>query len=86
MDSSPIARAVALLAGIDPRAQAQLPLCDRSLQRGVDFRVLRVAGDSTPVLEEAEQAISAGPTRTPCRPAGTASWPMHWVRLGVTCS
>ena len=54
-----LGRAVALLAGIDPGEQARLlPPCDRPLQ-GVDFRALRAAGDSTPLLDEAEQAIAA---------------------------
>jgi aminoglycoside phosphotransferase (APT) family kinase protein len=53
-----LGRAVALLAGIDPGQQAHLPVCDRSLH-GVDFRARRAAGDSTPLLDEAEHAISA---------------------------
>ena len=52
-----LGRAVALLARIHPGEQAPLPLCDRPLQ-GIDFRALRAAGDSTPLLDEAERAVS----------------------------
>jgi aminoglycoside phosphotransferase (APT) family kinase protein len=52
-----LGRAVALLAGVEPSEQASLPTCDRSL-RGLDFRALRRAGDSTPLLDEAERTIS----------------------------
>ena len=53
-----LGRAVALLSGIDPGEQARLPPCNRSLQE-VDFPGRRAAGDSTPILDEAERAISA---------------------------
>jgi aminoglycoside phosphotransferase (APT) family kinase protein len=52
-----LGRAVALLARIHPGEQAPLPQCDRPLQ-GVDFRALRAAGASTPLLDEAERAVS----------------------------
>lgn len=67
-----LGRAVALLAGVDPSEQAHLPLCDRSLH-GIDFRAVRAAGDSTPLLDRRNKRSPQLPFRNIVRCSSTAT-------------